>query len=58
MSFAEMIARVATKGGITERGVQILEAGLAPVFMELTTACNDRNDMAAGKVAASMAEIK
>ncbi len=58
MSFAEMIARVATKGGITERGVQILESGLAPVFGELTTACNDRNDMAAGKVAASIAEIK
>lgn len=58
MSFAEMIARVATKGGITERGVQILRAGLGPVFTELTTACNDRNDMAAGKVAAAIADVK
>ncbi len=58
MSFGEMIARVATKGGITERGVQILEAGLAPVFSELTIACNDRNDMAAGKVAAAIQEVR
>lgn len=58
MSFGEMIARVATKGGITERGVQILEAGLAPVFTGLTTACNDRNDVAAGKVAAAIKEVR
>lgn len=57
MSFGEMIARVATKGGITERGVQILEAGLAPVFTELTTACNDRNDTAAEKVGAAIKEV-
>lgn len=57
LSFGEMIARVATKGGITERGVQILEAGLSPVFTELTAACNDRNDVAGEKVAASIREI-
>ena len=58
MSFAEMIDRVATKGGITERGVQILGVGLAPVFAELTNACNERNDIAAGKVAAAIAAVK
>lgn len=58
MSFGEMIARVATKGGITERGVQILEAGLAPVFTELTTACNDRNDTASEKVGAAIKETR
>lgn len=58
MTFEQVIARVATKGGITERGVQILGAGLPTVFTELVTACNNRNDTAAEKVAVSILETK
>lgn len=57
LSFAEIVARVATKGGITERGVQILSNGLAPVFTELLTECNNRNDGAGKKVADSIGNI-
>jgi pyrroline-5-carboxylate reductase len=32
LGFQEVIDRVATKGGITEEGVKVLEAGLPPVF--------------------------
>jgi pyrroline-5-carboxylate reductase len=35
MSFEEVISRVATKGGITEEGIKLLEKELPPVFIDL-----------------------
>ncbi|MGF7119585.1 pyrroline-5-carboxylate reductase dimerization domain-containing protein [Methanobacterium oryzae] len=35
MSFEELISRVATKGGITEEGVKVLDKSLPPIFDEL-----------------------
>ncbi|HEX3048637.1 MAG TPA: pyrroline-5-carboxylate reductase dimerization domain-containing protein [Bacillota bacterium] len=35
MNFEEVITRVATKGGITEEGVKVLNAGLPEIFDEL-----------------------
>ncbi|MBW2030225.1 MAG: NAD(P)-binding domain-containing protein [Deltaproteobacteria bacterium] len=35
MGFADLISRVATKGGITEEGVRVLDRGLPPVFDEV-----------------------
>ncbi|GGE38106.1 pyrroline-5-carboxylate reductase 3 [Pullulanibacillus camelliae] len=42
MTFAETIDRVATKGGITEEGVNILQAHLPPAFDELVTRTLDK----------------
>jgi pyrroline-5-carboxylate reductase len=35
--FADLISRVATKGGITEEGVKILDRELPAIFDELLT---------------------
>lgn len=35
MSFEEVMTRVATKGGITEEGVKVLNVGLPKIFDEL-----------------------
>lgn len=35
MSFEELISRVATKGGITEEGIKVLDNNLPPIFNEL-----------------------
>jgi pyrroline-5-carboxylate reductase len=35
LSFEEVIKRVATKGGITEEGLKVLDQGLTPLFDEL-----------------------
>ncbi len=37
MTFSEMISRVATKGGITEEGVQVLNNGLPEIFNDVFT---------------------
>lgn len=37
MNFSEMISRVATKGGITEEGVNVLNNGLPAIFNEVFT---------------------
>lgn len=43
MSFQEIISRVATKGGITEEGVKILENGLPDTFDKLFKTTLDKN---------------
>jgi pyrroline-5-carboxylate reductase len=35
MDFGDVIGRVATKGGITEEGLEVLDEGLTPLFHEL-----------------------
>ncbi len=43
MSFKEVISRVATKGGITEEGVKVLEKELPDIFDELFKATLDKH---------------
>lgn len=50
MSFEEVIARVATKGGITEEGVKVIEAGLPQVFDELLDRTMEKRNMISDKV--------
>ncbi len=45
LGFEELIARVATKGGITEEGVRCLDAGLPAVFDEVFAATLGKHEM-------------
>ncbi|MEO6097362.1 MAG: pyrroline-5-carboxylate reductase dimerization domain-containing protein [Fibrobacteria bacterium] len=45
LGFEELIARVATKGGITEEGVRCLDAGLPPIFDEVFAATLGKHEM-------------
>jgi pyrroline-5-carboxylate reductase len=42
LKFEEVIARVATKGGITEEGVKVLKSGLPEVFAEMFNQTMDK----------------
>lgn len=50
MSFEGVISRVATKGGITEEGVKVLESGLPPVFSEMFTKTMNKRKVVSEKV--------
>lgn len=45
LDFQELIARVATKGGITEEGIRCLDAGLPAVFDEVFAATLGKHEM-------------
>jgi pyrroline-5-carboxylate reductase len=50
MSFQEIVGRVATKGGITEEGVKVLESKLPSVFDELFRVTLDKRKVVNRKV--------
>jgi pyrroline-5-carboxylate reductase len=44
MNFEQVIQRVATKGGITEEGVEVLREGLPPVFDKMFQAVQKKRE--------------
>jgi len=50
ISFEEVIARVATKGGITEEGVKVIKAGLPQMFDEMFDRTMEKRNMISDKV--------
>jgi pyrroline-5-carboxylate reductase len=57
MSFDSIVQRVATKGGITEEGVKVLEKGLPSVFEEMFTKTMEKQILVNEKVAGQLENI-
>ena len=50
MNFGDVISRVATKGGITEEGVKVIEKSLPQVFDEMLDQTMNKRKVVSEKV--------
>lgn len=57
MDFSDVITRVATKGGITEEGVKVIQAGLPEVFDEIFIKSMEKRRLVDEKIANQFKDI-
>jgi pyrroline-5-carboxylate reductase len=58
MDFRDVITRVATRGGITEEGVKVIEKGLPQVFDEMLDQCMRKREAVNGKILYQFRDIQ